>query len=60
MYSNWYIFVRIFSIDSFFMLRALLCPSSGGTVCTAIGILLCVLCRLVASRVGVKLLIEIN
>jgi hypothetical protein len=40
--------------NSLYMLRALMCSSSGGTVYTAIGKVLWVLCRLAASRLGVE------
>jgi hypothetical protein len=47
-------------INSLYILQALICSSSGGTVYTAIGVyirvyvFLCVLCRMVGSRVGVE------
>jgi hypothetical protein len=46
--------LSFFFINSLYMFRALFCSSSGGTVCTATGIFLCLLCRLAASRVGVE------
>jgi hypothetical protein len=37
------IFFHFISVNSLYMFRALFCSSTGGTVCTAIGIILCIM-----------------
>jgi hypothetical protein len=47
------IYVLFISINSLYRFRALFCASPGSTVCTAIGIFLCVLCQLAACKIRV-------
>jgi hypothetical protein len=53
------IYFHFISTNNLYMFRALFCSTSGGAVCTAVGIFMCVLCRLAACRVGVELVSDI-